>query len=377
MKKVFLVDDEIVIRENIRTSINWNEEGFDYCGDAPDGEMALPMIEELRPDILITDIKMPFMNGLELSTVVRKLLPGTKIVILSGHDDFAFAKQAIRIGVEDYCLKPIGSEDLLRVLHLISRKLDKESQGADPFHSMKQNLFQSYVHVNSNVRREDFSGWLDRSRFIECLHEGSPEQSDQIIQQFAEGLKDIDWNATLYGYYLLHELTVEVIREADTLFRNIPSPDEVLASCQKSIQDVNNAEDARQYLRELAELFWKWRALSSHKYGDLIARVKSFVQTHYADENLSLQDAADHVSVSPSHLSKIFSQETGQTFIDYLMQTRIQQAKILMLSSNAKSYEIAYQVGYHDPHYFSSLFKRVTGMNIRDFRKRHKAQQTI
>lgn len=59
------------------------------------------------------------------------------------------------------------------------------------------------------------------------------------------------------------------------------------------------------------------------------------------------------------------------------MQTRIQQAKILMLSSNAKSYEIAYQVGYHDPHYFSSLFKRVTGMNIRDFRKRHKAQQTI
>lgn len=377
MKKVFLVDDEIVIRENIRTSINWNEEGFDYCGDAPDGEMALPMIEELQPDILITDIKMPFMNGLELSTVVRKLLPDTKIVILSGHDDFAFAKQAIRIGVEDYCLKPIGSDDLLRVLHLISRKLDKEAGGVDNFHSMKQNLFRHVEHFRTGMRREDYSGWLDRSRFIECLHEGSPGQSDHIVRPFSERLEDIDWNTTLYGYYLLHELTVEVIREADSLFRSVPSPDKVLASCQKAIQQVNGAEDAMEYLRELAEQFWQWRSQSSQKYGELIARVKSFVQTHYADENLSLQDAADHVCVSPSHLSKIFSQETGQTFIDYLMQTRIQHAKILMLSSDAKSYEIAYRVGYHDPHYFSSLFKRVTGMNIRDFRKRHKAQQTI
>ena len=127
-KKVFFVDDEIVIRENIRTCIDWKKEGFDYCGDASDGEVALPLIEEHRPDILITDIKMPFMNGLELSAIVRKRFPGTKIVLLSGHDEFEYARQALRIGVEEYCLKPFGSTDIIRLLHDVADKIDRENR---------------------------------------------------------------------------------------------------------------------------------------------------------------------------------------------------------------------------------------------------------
>ena len=110
MLKIFLAEDEIVMREGIRNNIAWQEEGFEFVGEASDGELAYPMIQKLKPDILITDIRMPFMDGLELSEQVKKVLPATKIMILSGYNEFDYAKMAIKIGVTDYLLKPISSE---------------------------------------------------------------------------------------------------------------------------------------------------------------------------------------------------------------------------------------------------------------------------
>ena len=110
MFKVFLVEDEIVVREGIRKSIPWEQDGFMYAGDASDGELALPMIRKIEPDLIITDIKMPFMDGLSLIELVRKDLPNAKIVIISGYDDFSYAQQAIRMGVDQYLLKPIIKE---------------------------------------------------------------------------------------------------------------------------------------------------------------------------------------------------------------------------------------------------------------------------
>ena len=103
MLKVFLVEDETIIREGLRDIIPWQQYGYILVGDAGDGEQALPMIRETRPDVLITDIKMPFMDGLALSSLVNKELPGTKIIIISGYDDFEYARQAIRIGVDPRC----------------------------------------------------------------------------------------------------------------------------------------------------------------------------------------------------------------------------------------------------------------------------------
>ena len=107
MVRVFLVEDEMLIREGIKNSIRWEKEG-----EASDGELALPMILKEKPDILITDIRMPFMTGLELSRLVKQELPGTKIVIISGYDDFEYAKEAIKVGVTEYLLKPISSAKL-------------------------------------------------------------------------------------------------------------------------------------------------------------------------------------------------------------------------------------------------------------------------
>ena len=126
--KVFLVEDECVVREGLRDCIDWERYGFEFCGDAPDGELALPQIRKLRPDILITDIKMPFMDGLALSKLVCAELPETRIILISGHNDFEFAQEAIEIGVEQYLLKPVTKSSLLKTLEDVSRKIDEERE---------------------------------------------------------------------------------------------------------------------------------------------------------------------------------------------------------------------------------------------------------
>ncbi len=126
MYKVFLVDDEIVIREGIRNGFPWDEGGFTLCGEAPDGEMAFPMIADLKPDILITDIRMPFMDGLELSRRVASALPWTSIIILSGYDDFHYAQEAIAIGVRQYLLKPVTPRKLAEALRQTAERISQE-----------------------------------------------------------------------------------------------------------------------------------------------------------------------------------------------------------------------------------------------------------
>lgn len=116
MVKVFLVEDEAIIRHGIRDNIDWASHGFEFAGEAGDGEYAYPLILKAQPDILVTDIKMPFMDGLELSRLVKKALPRTRIIVLSGYNEFEYAKEAIKIGISDYLLKPVSSAGLIDAL---------------------------------------------------------------------------------------------------------------------------------------------------------------------------------------------------------------------------------------------------------------------
>ncbi|MGN0353804.1 MAG: response regulator [Muricoprocola sp.] len=128
MIKVFLVEDEVVIRNGIKNNIPWEQEGFQFVGEASDGELAYPLIKKEKPDILITDIRMPFMDGLELSRLVKKELPQIKIIILSGYNEFDYAKEAINIGVTEYLLKPISSGKLLEAVKKVAQLVEQEQE---------------------------------------------------------------------------------------------------------------------------------------------------------------------------------------------------------------------------------------------------------
>ena len=128
MIKVFLVEDEVVMRNGIKNNIPWEKEGLLFAGEASDGELAYPMIKKVQPDILITDIRMPFMDGLELAELVKKEFPKIKIIILSGYNEFDYAKQAIHIGVTDYLLKPITASKLLEAVKKVADVIEKEQE---------------------------------------------------------------------------------------------------------------------------------------------------------------------------------------------------------------------------------------------------------
>ena len=127
MMRVFIADDEEIIRDGIRNCIAKEQERFLFAGEAPDGEMALPMLMEMKPDVLITDIRMPFMDGLELGKVVRRTMPWLRIVFLSGHDEFEYAQKAVSLHADAYLLKPVSSAQLLETLGQVAEQLSRSS----------------------------------------------------------------------------------------------------------------------------------------------------------------------------------------------------------------------------------------------------------
>ena len=160
MLKVFLAEDEIVMREGIKNNIDWQGEGFEFVGDAGDGELAYPIIQKTRPDILITDIKMPFMDGLELSRLVKHELPETKIILLSGYDEFQYAKEAIDIGITDYLVKinqttlPIEDLNSLGALFHVVNDIERIGDHAENVADAARQRKEEGVSISKEAQKE-------------------------------------------------------------------------------------------------------------------------------------------------------------------------------------------------------------------------------
>lgn len=159
MVSLFLVEDERIPRESIKNNVPWRDHGIEFLGAAPDGEVALPQILESKPDILLTDIKMPFMDGLELSKIIRDKLPQTVIIILSGYNEFDYARQAISLGISEYLLKPASAEDILCAVNKVRSQIEHlrvEAQATDRDHAAQREVFFSGL----------YSGFLSGTRQI-------------------------------------------------------------------------------------------------------------------------------------------------------------------------------------------------------------------
>ncbi len=195
MFKVFLVDDEIVVREGIRNNVQWEAHDLLLCGEAPDSEIALSMIQEVKPDILVTDIRMPFMDGLELCRRVTSTMPWIHIVILSGYDDFSDAKEAITLGVKEYLLKPVSAHELELVLTRIAANIQRERTQQADLNALKKQL-------NSSAR-------LLQESCLTSLLDGADEQ--EVLAQ-ARALR----MNLLANYYLVMFIA---LGEADQFLR--------------------------------------------------------------------------------------------------------------------------------------------------------------
>ncbi|MDD2978426.1 MAG: response regulator [Hespellia sp.] len=167
MIKIFLVEDEVIIRNGIKNSIDWEKEGYEFVGEASDGELAYPLIKKVKPDILITDIKMPFMDGLELSEIIKKENPSIKIIILSGYDEFAYAKKAIGIGVTNYLLKPIAADKLMSAINDVAAIIRRERKEQELMHQYSQEMQENTEHEKFQFFNMLVSGSLSMTEIIE------------------------------------------------------------------------------------------------------------------------------------------------------------------------------------------------------------------
>ena len=186
MLRVFLAEDETIIRETLRDTVPWARCGYTFVGEAGDGELALPLIQQTRPDVLITDIRMPFMDGLALSKLVLQEFPQMKVIILSGYDDFEYAQTAIGLGVERYLLKPITKSTLMKVLEEVREKIQGERA--------QQNYLAQF-----RQEAQDYEQYA-RRRFLERVVAG--QLSVQEIYEQAEKL-DLDLRAKSYNLALV------------------------------------------------------------------------------------------------------------------------------------------------------------------------------
>ncbi len=162
MMKVFLVDDEIAIRENLRNSFPWEEKGYQLVGEAPDGEMALPMLRDLNADILLTDIRMPFMDGMKLCEEVQRTMPWVERIILSGYDDFAYAQKAISLGVKEYLLKPVTAAELEAALDRVSRQIEEKRRDRENLSALRERLSSGNQFLRDKLLASLFTDEGDR-----------------------------------------------------------------------------------------------------------------------------------------------------------------------------------------------------------------------
>ena len=347
MVKVVLVEDEYVVREGIK-KIDWKAHGYEFCGEASDGEMALPIIREHEPDIVITDIKMPFMDGLELAGRIRKGYPDIQIVILSGYEEFSYAKEAISLGVAKYLTKPIGAQDLLKELDEIKESIEKKRLENEP----------------PALESGDI-GSIDRDRLFSFLKTGDISQVESFVDEFISNIGEKALNSMVFRQYAVMDIYFAVTE----FVAGLGYDKEQIEAPDSGISGANGVDLFREYCLRIISLAIGLRDSVSHsKYKDVVDKVIEYIALHYSDEDLSLNILAEYVRFSPNHLSTIFSQQTGETLSRYLIDYRINKAKEELKCTSKKSSEIALDVGYRDPHYFSYMFKKVTGMTPTQYR---------
>lgn len=534
-KKIMIVDDEEIIRNGIVTYIDWDRYGYSIVGEAENGKKALEVARQVKPEIILTDIYMPIMDGIEFAREIKKILPDVVIIYLSGYDEFTYAQKAIEIGIFRYITKPLQEPQLLEVLEdarkdLEHRELEKvqvkklKDLIRDSLPLLKERFFLNLIrgkykeneikskldYLNIEIPYEQFFCMIISLDDYFLLAETQSEDdlnlikfavqniSEEILSDvqgcffmFEEKQNEI---GVLFNYsggfssflsalypglqkiqdsmrmYFKTTVTIGIGRSCDSLTKVAESYGEAVEALEfrtmygkNSILFIGDMKPAAKY-RMKADSFEKWNELiTAVKSGDLekavdmtekvfqflkadrsikkeqihllviqsliklgqiileydgditevygekfspldllnydiledmqcklteivkktvefvnlkrkivsrnfILKAKEFITESYALEEMNLSMIADKVCVSPGYLSQLFKQVEGESCIEYLTKVRINHAKKLLKETTLKTYEIAEKVGYSDPQYFSTCFKRIVGVSPTAYR---------
>ncbi|GGG14327.1 DNA-binding response regulator [Paenibacillus albidus] len=349
MIKVLLVDDESWNRDIVRTFGSWEELGMEVAAEAEDGIEALRYMQELRPQIVITDMRMPGADGVTLMNQLHQHYPAVKIIVISGYDDFKYAQNALRYGAVDYLLKPIDPKELNAVLHKCRQELEAASREPD---SLGLDMDVSFSLTACKQRL--------RVHFNELHVDGVAAALQEVRRELERN--GVTQSGTLHQVarellLLLRELMRSNALEEDGQIAQI-TPD-VLASCANTADFL-----MKQYAYNL-ELLVKQRKFKNKLNLD---EIRQYIEHHFA-EAVTLEGLARAFFVSKEYLSKVFKQEYGRGVTDYILHLRMEQAKTWLADERIPIKTVAEMSGYEDVAYFYRVFKKYYGIAPGEMRK--------
>lgn len=352
-----LIDDEAWTRDALRRLGNWDALGIDIIAEASDGEYGLEIISRLQPDMIVTDVKMPHMNGIELLQILRSRGSRAQVIFVSGYDDYTFMHGAMKLQAMDYLLKPVKPEELNELLARCIRELDAQNTGKG---FEKLDLY-GFMNVD----------WVQGYRSLhEAVYESLRADNEALLRARFKGLLDfisgqggsISRSLEICIYYDLHSALQRFILESgyslDTVFGE-KSPSFVFSNdCT-----FKNMLDFVESLYAEAQKTVARLVKSKNRID--VQRVKQYIDSNYLNR-ITLEETAARFYVSKEYLSKVFKMDTGDSFSGYVTGLKMKKAEELLLVDRIPIKDISQMTGYADPSHFYKAFKKYYGMTPGD-----------
>jgi len=347
MITTLIVEDESLIKRSLVKLVSDSSLEFNVVGEASDGSEGLELCKSLMPQVVITDIKMPLLNGLDFIKNVRNLGLQCEFVILSGYGDFVYAQEAIRYGVLDYLLKPIKPEQLYMTLRKVKNKLYERQ--------VDWRKYDQWLNYSSNeaTRLSSFIWLMNENEALQSIKNFNQQwilDKESIAQQRNQSIEFLN-----RVYVELQSYSKIQIPEVDK--QKIHN----LITSSKDLKTYNT-----NYISTLITVIRENRNFSAHQN---IKRAIKYIENNYKDNELSQQAVAEYVNLSVPYLSQIFKQSVGISFSHYLIQYRMKIAKQLLTDPGRKAYDIPELIGYTDYAHFTKSFKKIFGVTPREYRK--------
>jgi two-component system response regulator YesN len=340
MYQAIVVDDELVIRSGITNFINSEIEDFEVLCSFSDGAEAIEFIKTNDIDLIVSDIRMTHVSGIELAKYISENKPYIKVILLSGYREFEYARSAIRYGVKNYILKPTNFTELKEVLSQVKLELDQSKSRKDQVLVMDK-IKLLYTNILSNKRNE-------AAELLLSVYEDVKDYSVANIGQYFYDLFEIILEKL--NLYLKLQLTTEKLNLNHLL-------------SHKTVTDLK--VNVLEILDRISGLLLNEEEASNEF---LLKEIKQYMNEHL-HEDISLQDVADKMFFSTVYFSRFFKKQTGETFSNYLLRIRMEQA-VKLLQENKKITEISEYCGYHDPSYFTRIFKEYYKYTPKDYARR-------
>ena len=396
MWKVMIADDEPKIRRGLRASIERLRPDMKVVAEAEDGETALALVQTEKPDILMIDVRMPFLSGLELIERINGVFSDCIIIVVSGHDEFQYAQRALQLKVFEYVLKPVPQEVLAGVLARAQEALAGARRQRQYLAWAHDQLERNLPLLREHFLRDWVCGQLspveidEQALFLGVQARGPAAMA--VIHVVDRAVAPAEERERRLALYAVRSAVEEIFARFNPLWVFNDDRDNIVALCASASGKAWVEAAAQIEPRVVPSLCLAlivvqscvaeaatgvpeaYEALSAEvaergSHRALVAVAQRYLDAHYGEPALSLEQVASAAGISPGYLSRLLKLETGFSFVDYLTRVRINRAVQMMNDPAVKVYEVAEAVGYQSQHYFSRAFKRVFGRPPVEYRK--------